>query len=522
VVLQGSVDGVKGICRCECRETERGATMRVQGWCALIATVSSVAGCGNPEALALRRLNEIGELRKAGVNVYFLRFDDSGAFINPEEIERAVADEDRKEPRDNKIQDPNTLNDSNCKRAVVLSLGWDHEPEDLWNEYIKLINECIGGRKKKQSETTKGSATSGSDNGPKENPPFTVFCILWNSSSRGLQRILKDVLFFPGLARFIAYVPDRILMPFSFWAKSLFASTIGARGLRDALEAYYIRGFEDKRKIFPPISLIGHSFGCEILTSLMHDWKTAAGYEDMNMGFRYRGIVRSVCFIQPAVHLTYLCNTDSLRSTTTLITTSRYDRALSTLYPFANAAMNTRLLAATLDPDAPWLLNNPIGITAMTGIGLSIGSFFYVFHSGYIAGTSFGENFIDTLSVLPGTGQLLWSIDSDEKWRSRTKGLLDLGPFFESAGRGNPRTILLKDPQPTMENIEDVISDRYKMHEGICFVDASSVLVEGAYGQTMNRWWSEWIINWFDFIGAHSDFEKPEIYQLIRKSLEQR
>jgi hypothetical protein len=434
-------------------------------------------------------------------------------------------------------------------RIVVVSYGWANDGELSYGAYQDLLKRLSHGRA--------------------QNERVAVIGVGWDSSLTGFRKLMNDFLPLPIVADSIAYLPDGVLFPLSFWSKAAMADRIGYGGLRATLNQLFDYAYPDGKDA-PEIYLVGHSFGTRVLSGLMaQELRTIDVRAEP---FRARHRVKGAVLFQPAL---IESNLDEDATYPLLITQSRHDHANGFLFPLANVVPNSFIYTtceallqkrvftavegavrrasdgrvappsdageahdAPPEREAPAWEHLPLtsyrdtrraSIELLTFPAAVAGSVVftplaYLYAQGHELATRPVSHVLDTLAQLP-----LVEIPVDALSRlsgrsvafgERSKGFFELGGLNEAAGR-------LATPRWALGGRQRVYS-MAEMHEaartqkcglpvcsGVLLVDASDVVRQGAFGDLGNPW-LDYTLGWLDLSGAHADFTNPEVLELGR------
>lgn len=199
----------------------------------LAAIVSSSTSQGNwTNPVTTMRTSLVNQQEK-GNHLYFLNFQPDGKLISPTEVQRAIQD---------------LASEATWDRLLIVSLGWNNEPAPLYQKYLDLID--------------------GLDNYIPRGQKTMILCVSWSSEQQGFRRFFTDLIPFPFIAKTLAFLPDKLLFPFSFWSKAALSTRIGYKGLRSAIMEI-VSSLPDGE--LPPVFLVGHSFGCRVLDTLRRE-----------------------------------------------------------------------------------------------------------------------------------------------------------------------------------------------------------------------------------------------------------
>ena len=489
--------------------------MRVLGIAAVIV-VCGAAGCTTVRPSALARVEATRALPD---NVYLLDFDHRGRLVNPAEVVRAERDIRNKAEQ---LGHP--------RKLLVMSLGWNYDRDGIVDKYRDLI----AGYTNYICQKGGLSPVSFTNN-------WDVLVVSWDSSQRGLRRLMNDLVPTPNFNDAVSAAPDKVLFPFSFWSKAALADHIGYGDLRSALNGL-LEGLTPTGG--PPcvsgVYLVGHSFGGRIVSGAINPTLGAVS-QPAKVRFRHPELIRGLLLLQPAA---VVLNTPESSRYPTFITQTRHDHANAFLYPVANLPLNAYSQTGvhglignipghtrTKEEQADVSLLGEIGLLPFsvawtlvaTPLNYLYNQAFQLWHRNIqyipdsLAQIPLLEIPVDLLDDLLGHGQA----GRPERWGSRYHGLFGLGAINESAAAATP-PIFGSWTQNEVMLLSDVVSDSYTLPgEFRHFIDCSSVMSGSAFTQKIDyqSHWANWTIGWLDPIGAHGDFEHEEIYQLIFKVL---
>ncbi len=232
--------------------------------------------------------------------LYVLSFNRWGNLVDPFEVELAV-----QEMRAH----------LGIKRILVISYGWANDGEVSYSTYRHLLDDFSKESALDLRETA-------------------VIAVGWDSSQTGFRKLLNDVIPLPIIADSLAFIPDQLLFPISFWSKAAMADRIGFGGLRSALNVIFSSVYPDVEKS-PPVYLIGHSFGTRVLSGLMQN--RLGPFPVKAEPFAGASRVSAALMIQPALARPSLHNDAEYPI---LVTQSAHDHANGFLFPVANIPLN--------------------------------------------------------------------------------------------------------------------------------------------------------------------------------------
>ncbi len=475
----------------------------------------------------------IKEARLLPENVHFLDFDPSGRLVDPKE---AVAIADSIAQRAQKH--------TNRHSIVIMSLGWNHSRDKIMDEYHALLKDYLT-YKFMSSHAQAGKDID--DTIAAERRRFSnqvdVIAISWDSAQGALRRTMNDMLPTPSFNCRVAFIPDQVLLPFSFWAKASLADSIGYGDLRSAVTSIIDKAVCGKSpSSMPAVYLVGHSFGCRIVSGIVNENISIPLRDLPPHPFTHANLVEGIVLVQPAMAaLTFPSRSKGVDGYTIAVTQSRHDYANGVLFPVGNTLLNSHF--STFNTS----LAAALGSKAMPGRQLELGpvgqAYTFVgslYGTGIYAPLSYGYNQVfqifhrnvqyplDTLSQVPiveipinECGSLMQRGDpgKQEAWGSSHRGAFGFGIISESAGRAmTPRLTSFSTPQATP--LQEAIDDRFEFRRGETqFIEASKTISHSFFlRRDLNKPWIR-LLGRLDPIGAHADYRKPEVYKLIHKVL---
>jgi hypothetical protein len=478
--------------------------------------------------------------------LYLLQFNRWGDLINPDERDLAIV-----QMRGNPA----------LHRVIVISYGWSNEGESSYATYRRMIADIA-----QSAETVDAPGRA------------AVIAVGWDSSLTGLRKLLNDLLPLPFLADTIAYVPDKILFPVSFWSKAAMADRIGFGGLRSTLNQIFAEAFPDPEK-HPEIVLIGHSFGTRVVSGLLQD--EMGLFPVRGEPFAAADHVVGAVLLQPAA---VLANLHEHAEYPILVTQSRHDHANGLLFPLANSVLNTysfttleglfrhtvfeyveETVGATVGTvggavggvtdvvtaPLPWPRRAPARekeeekprpsralylarrslaelVSIPTAIAITLASMPVNYGYTQLHGllTRPLDHVMDTLAQLPLVEVGVWGLDRalghEIFWGDRGKGFFELGALHESVGRlVTPRIYPRGLPGVyTASELDEFAHDadgcRLPVCKGVFVIDASRQVRHGAFGDLENPW-IDFTVGWLDPIGAHADYRSPEVVHFMTR-----
>jgi pimeloyl-ACP methyl ester carboxylesterase len=494
----------------------------------------------------------VSEARDLNQNVFILAFDHDAHLINPTEVQRAAE----------RIADPD------IKKIVILSYGWGNESVDATRYYYKALRWYLnGGVGTEERVVLLGNETKQLDG-------CIIIGIAWDSKALAASRFFSDMIPAPTFGDLLAWIPDTLLFPMSFWSKASTADRIGYGDLKDALEEM-IRESEarkterkqkDKEYIPPgpaPIYVIGHSFGARVISALV---QTKQGNILLDNPFEYLHRVHGAVLIQPAMAEgnlppgpPYHLPADEKRPATQpfpiVVTQSQHDHANSLLFPIANIPLNSYWtttaegrLAGTCERRSGqpyWRRLMVDGLRIPLSLALSaLATPATYLHAQMNEIWDRHINYIpDSLAQLPVIEMPIWAVDEfiiekgfglkRQHWGHRHKGVFSLGALHESVARiATPS--LPRFSKRDIHNLDSfLVTSNSK--DNIIFVDVSDSVSVGDGLFSLVNWeldyaspWTDFTLAWLDPVGSHfhyrepassHDFRERAVYQIIRRIL---
>lgn len=510
-------------------------TARRPVWTALLRSVAVVAliahaglATAQPEESPVDPSSDV-----RAPHLYILSFNAWGEIQNPGERDFA---------REQLALDPD------IDRIIVLSYGWANDGQASYATYRALLEQML-------------------ENAPQEGrkQDVAVIAVGWDSSQSGFRKLTHDIIPLPGLGEAIAFVPDKVLFPVSFWSKAAQADRIGFGGLREALNE--ILSVYESPEDVPEIYLMGHSFGTRIVSGLVNH--EIGGVKIGATRFNYADRVRGAVLLQPALVLENLYEEADYP---VMATMSQHDHAVGFMYPIANIPLNSlgfslfeaivqaqflgriekgvdtatstagQLVAMGEEESAsqaePPVEDEPIGPAAPVRSGLRRGwrtfgevlalplnlAFTIVvtpIDYAYIQVRGFAtrpiSHTMDSLAQVPlieipveTTSKLL---GHEVIWGQRSKGIFTLGPIHEGVGRMVAPRLLRKEEIPVYSLKE--LAAMEGPPNGVFVVDATHIVKHGMFGADLSNPWLNYTIGWIDPTGAHGDYTNREVLSLL-------
>lgn len=436
-------------------------------------------------------------------------------------------------------------------RIVIVSYGWAYDAESSYSSYLGVVQDLTGGAGLHRT---------------------AVIGVGWDSSITGFRRLANDVLPLPGIANAIAWLPDHLLFPLSFWSKAAQADRIGFGGLRTSLNRLF--SIYQGREKHPTVALIGHSFGTRVVSALVleHLGILPVRAEPFVAGKH----VTSMVLFQPA---SVPANLFRDAPYPVVATMSRHDHANGLLFPLANVPLNA--LGFTVFEA---LLRGPVELArssvrkAVRGVGKAIPSrdeqpgtpeppaeeessrdfetlrqlpghgeyvlrrslieiaaipaalaftivttpLNYVYVQGHGLVSNPAGHVLDTLAQLPlveiPVDALGWALGREVPFGQRSKGFLGFGPILDPVGR-------LLSPVATGPELHPPVAPEEALDPnapcglvvcaGLLVIDASDEITYGVLGENLaNPFW-DYTLGWLDPIGAHGDYRNARVVAIM-------
>ncbi len=467
-------------------------------------------------------------------SVFLLSFDRWGESVDPQETALIV-----RELRGN----------DRVRRIVVFSYGWSNDVESSYRTYRQTL-DAIARNAGEANQAAPGSTA--------------VIGVGWDASLTGFRKLFNDVIPFPMIADALAFVPDKVLFPLSFWSKAAMADRIGYGGLREALNQIFSEAYPDPDTT-PDIYLVGHSFGCRVIAGLL---KLRFDFLPVRSEpFQARAHVRGVVLFQPALAAPNLPRWEV--TFPVIVTQSEHDHALGWMFPIANLPVNAYYFSAfealfrrqvfgrvnegvekTLEtatgaavrqlpgqgqaqPEVPFERGRSRLVRSLaeaTSVPLTL-AFSLVFAPlGYLDAQLYGlatrpvDHTMDTLAQLPGIEIGVWALGNalgrEVPWGRSSKGFLSLGALHESVGRTSITGFMAR-AAPQVYALSDVRIPASASEcalpacDAVFALDASEAIRVGAFGADLERPLANFTIGWIDPLGAHGDYLGPEAVAVI-------
>ncbi len=468
---------------------------------------------------------------------YQISFNRHGELLNPEEIQVAIDG-----LRKNKDVD----------RIFIISYGWSNDGERSVAAYHAFITGLEQAAARVEAESTMRRRPSSH---------VAAIAVGWDSSFSGFRKLFNDLLPLPFLADALAFIPDNVLFPVSFWSKAATADRIGMGGLREALNQVFSQAYPEGTR-HPDLVLVGHSFGTRIVSGLMQE--KLGIFPVRNDPFISRDQVAAAMLLQPAAIQSNL-HLDAQYPV--MVTLSRHDHANGFLFPVANLPLSafaftlseglvrqrffdplnrgvdavTEAVTAPLPARAglPPTAEKPVSylryrvVRTLGEIAAVPAAFAFSIVTlpigyAYTQGSAFlshpFSHVMDTLAQLPLVEVPVYGLDRalghEVLWGERCKGLFTLSPLHESAGRMiaprffPPRAPAVYSPGELGALAITPGPCRLPTCRGVFAVDAASIVREGLFGD-LERPWRDFTLGWLDPLGSHADYKNEGIAKLM-------
>jgi hypothetical protein len=502
------------------------STLRHSGKAAvLLGTVLALAGCATKQPFATQAdnyKNSFSQPKRR--NTYILQFDVNGQLANFNTLFQAIND----------IKDSRTTTNAGgpITNIVVLSYGWNHDIDAFEEDYSDLLSNYDLYISNNYPRTTLTPDV-----------PTATICVSWPSGYSMMGKSLTDLVPGSTLPRTLA-APLDVAFPLSVWAKSSLADRIGYGDLPQALEYLYANAYGGEFQ--PNIYLIGHSFGCRVISGAIRKYppspwiiyepffkaldikrsKTTRGHT-----YEYCRHIKGAVLIQPAMANANLPLAEDCTDFPLLVTQSHYDHLNGVLYPLANIPFNgvdssfTTFFYRRLPPGKPqpkpvWLYLSQLTFEALR-IPFGIADSVEFLPLSYLRGQcwelgrdnqqSCRTNYItSTLAQVPFVKIPIQQLKINSGYQ---KGLFDLGIWHESAGRirFDHANILSADQTVNSNNPPTGLTN---IHNGIQYVNSDDLVSRSIISDKIDYWNPYWnyTIGQVDPIGSHDDYE-PNIDQ---------
>lgn len=479
------------------------------------------------------------EVPGAAGRVHVLSFNRWGDLVTP--LERDLAARD-------------LGSNPSLERIFVLSYGWNNDREtayEIYRTFLRGYGAEMGGRGIDWERTA-------------------IVAIGWDASFTGFRKLFNDVVPVPLIADGLAFVPDLLLTPISYWSKAAMADRIGYGGLRPALSEI-VEAANSATPEPPEIYLVAHSFGARIVSALLKErlgiW--GVGREP----FSGKDQVRGALLVQPAA---VEINLHETAPYPVLVTQSRHDHANGFLFPLANVPWNAftftmfegvvryllfpvvartvtfpgRVIQRQLPrgprrpdpgpdpaPESPpdegfgTRLQRSLLVTASVPLSIawSLGALpvNYAYTQVNLMVRRPVDHVMDSLAQLPVVEVPVWALGRllrrDPNWGERGKGIFNLGAVNESAARTTTPIFGRPTELPVYDLRRDILERDWPEQAcglphctAITLIDASEDIRHGVlWRENLRSPLVDFTLGWLDPVGAHGDYEHGKVYRLI-------
>jgi hypothetical protein len=512
------------------------------GLAALLAALLTIAGCTTPEPFFKQASQYQKAFFKPGLRyTYVLQFDVSGRLMNFNTLFEAINDIQRSAT--------NQTEGGPITNILLISYGWNHDIDAFEADYSGLLSNYdayIGSA----SQTLGPGHAAG---------PAAVICVSWPSGYSMMGKSLTDLVPGTTLPRTLT-APLDVAFPLSVWAKTSLADRIGYGDLPQAMAFLYSRAYGGEFQ--PNIYLVGHSFGCRILSGVIRRQPPANLFaasralrffthtnqsetvRQNTEGFRQH--IRGAVLIEPAMANANLPGAEDCTNFPVLVTQSHYDHMDGVLYPIASIPFNgywstevdTRFARSiyrrpSMDqpqPDTPgwWLYLKQLGFETLR-IPFSIVDSAELLPWSYVRGQfwelgpgnwNWQTNYItSTLAQVP-IVKIPVQLTLNAGYH---KGLFDVGRWHESAGRISFDSNNILRAASTVDSTGKP-SGLTISPSGLQFVNCDDLVSRSALSQKIDYsdpYW-DYTLGQVDPVGSHDDYlpdqakrTHPEIFDWI-------
>jgi hypothetical protein len=493
-------------------------------WAALLV----LSGCTTPEPFNKQADQYQAAFSKRGQRyTYILQFDVAGRLVNFNTLFQAIND----------ISNSASLktNGGPITNILVISYGWNHDLDAFEADYADLLSNYDGYIK-----------TAGQTLGPGQPVgPAAVICVSWPSGYSMMGKSLTDLMPGTTLPRTLT-APLDAAFPLSVWAKTSLADRIGYGDLPQALGYLYSHAYGGEFQ--PNIFLVGHSFGCRVLSGVIrrhppsnllavshavkfftHTNQSETVRANVE-GFRQR--IKGAILIQPAMANANLPGADDCANFPLLVTQSHYDHLNGVLYPIASIPFNGYWSTEMDTRFARSIYRRPWNDEAQPAPGWWL----YVKQLGF-------ETLRIPLSVVDSAELLPWSYARGQFWEfgrgnwnwqtnyltstlaqvplvkipvqltlnsGYHKGLFDVGRWHESAGRISFDSANILSAASTLDSTTPPTGLTIKTN-GVQFVNCDDLISHSIVSKKIdyrNPLWN-YTLGQIDPVGSHDDYEPP-------------
>lgn len=456
----------------------------------------------------VKRIRETHE--QVNAELFFLEFDHRGKLSTPTELARAVSHI----TQSFKTESPLT-------NVLILSYGWSYNRTKDESTYAAFVRDY--------AESVYGTNT----------PPgkWAVICVGWESDHSGFATLTHEWI--PGdfVSEKLAAPLDYAAFPLSVWSKAALADRIGHGELKESISYLYKETFAkegQRARIF----LVGHSFGCRVLSGLLKNntgefWsktiKAVARRVEETTGIlhtRKRPVfrehiapltppfvldVQGALFIQPALSEFDLPGEQDHADYPIIVTQTRNDRLNGALFPISSVPLNASMsggyeqvslyLGRGSDLKSKTLheLHDFFRIPYTVTISALAFPFSYAWAQGREILDRGPLYVLDTLAQVPVAEALVYYTTGIDGQR---KGALTFGPLHESAGR-----IATQSAASTLTAFAEA-DQPAAFTNGPTYLNADEEIRHGIlWKEDLGKNAVDFTIGWFDPLGAHSTYD---------------
>jgi len=417
---------------------------------------------------------------------------------------------------------------------VLLSYGWSHDIDTGEFDYyddLAAYDSYITNRFRNEKSL---------------NDQTAVICVSWHSDTSAFGKAVGDLLPGTRLPALISAPVAMVFFPLSVWSKTALADKIGYGDLSRSLGYIYEHCYAHSSNK-PNIYMIGHSFGCRILSGAIREklpprlplspFKVKDAVANsankrrllQERELQYTNYIKGALFVLPALTEANLPNEPHFPL---LVIQSRHDHLNSVLFPIASILFSGYISSEYLPKADNWMyreekppgawdfyfvqpyidLKNFIKVTLLSAPS---------WPASYIAGQykelsspdnwTLKVNYLtDTLGQLPVIDIPIQELVGNNSYH---KGLFNLGEWNESAAR-----IGSQSPVP-LNSITSTNDGSLYLHitNGVQYLNAQDVANQSVYWDKIEydtKFLSRDIfyhvpcgfVSWLDPIGSHDDY----------------
>jgi hypothetical protein len=348
------------------------------------------------------------------------------------------------------------------------------------------------------------------------------------------------------LASYLA-LPLELVFPLTVWSKASLGDRVGYGDLQHALDYLSDRAIDNAPSAEQPeIYLVGHSFGCRILSAalrrkgppvpLFSPSHLKPGPAAVSDGGGFRAHVKGALFVEPALTEGNLPTPEDCANFPLLVIESRHDHLNSLLYPIANIPFNTYVASEY----EHWLIKrrSPIGQFGVDLLHLpyvlvasaAAWPWSYVEGQGHELADPQAWNWrtnllTDTLKQVPVLDAMIQEGLGNTSYH---KGAFNFGSIHESAARIVQRTGRDLPVWLSQMVTNNGGGTNLVIKPGINFANAQEVVSQSMFSSHLdyNSKVEDYTVGWLDPVGSHDDTRPhplmkkvkdfpPQIYDLI-------